>query len=316
MNWLRGQRSDFDVFANDFVQMIRRLHLITNPKGGVGDNVSLAKTAENFLNGHGIESRVLLTERAGHAREIVEGLELRHGDAVCGIGGDGTMNELLNGLMTRQPEARVPLTLLPGGTGNSLLHDLDGLEPMNVLERIVAGSRRSIDLFEVTVGETRRYGFNVIGWGLVSSGNQLAESLRVMGRLRYHIAGLLHILANRKFRGELEIDGATIAGPFTLLAGTNTIYIGEGMKLAPDARLDDGKLDLLYLQDATRLSLFRLFAKLGSGRHIGEPGVKHVQVSRFKLTTDESLPLNLDGELIESGTFEVQVLPGALDLLI
>jgi len=296
--------------------MIRRLHLVANPKGGVGDNVSIAIAAEAFLERHGIETSLRLTERAGHAREIVENFECEDGDAICGIGGDGTMHELVNGMMRRAAADRVPLTLLPGGTGNSFLRDLDCLNHETVLERLVNEARRFIDLFEITVDGVQRYGFNIVGWGLVSSANQLAEYLRFLGRRRYDVAAVFKVLRNRRYRATLEWDGKIMEGEFTFVALLNTIYTGEGMKLAPQALLDDGKLDLVYIREASRRELFRLFAKLGQGGHVGDPLVTYAQTATLKLTTDAVLPVNLDGELIESGSFEVRVLPGALELLI
>jgi diacylglycerol kinase (ATP) len=296
--------------------MIRRLHLIANTKGGVGDNVSIAKTAEVFLEKHGIETSLRLTEYAGHAREIVEHFECENGDAICGIGGDGTMHEMVNGMMRRAAEHRVPLTLLPGGTGNSFLRDVDCLKPETVLERLVGRASRSIDLFEITVDSVQHYGFNIVGWGAASSANQLAESLRFLGRRRYDIATVFQVLRNRRYHATLESDGETIESEFTFVTLSNTVHTGEGMKLAPKALLDDGKLDLIYIQKVSRRELFRLFAKLSQGGHVGDPLVTYIQTSKLKLTTDEALPVNLDGELIESGSFEVKVLPGALDLLL
>ena len=294
---------------------LRRVTLITNPKGGVGDNASLAAQAEAFLRDHAIEPRVHLTEHVGHAREMVAQLPFGEGDAICGIGGDGTMHELVNGLMSRKPEVRPPLTLLPGGTGNSFLQDLGCLDPTEVLKRLVGQTSRSIDLFEVTVGGTTRYGFNIVGWGLLSSANQLAESMRWLGRRRYDVAALVRLFINRRYRATLEVDGETIEDEFTFLAACNTVHTGEGMKLAPKAVLNDGQLELIYLKQATRLNMLRLFAKLGNGGHLGAPGIHYEQVSSLKLTTEASLPVNVDGELIESGSFAVRVLPGALKIL-
>jgi YegS/Rv2252/BmrU family lipid kinase len=297
--------------------MIRRLHLIANPKGGVGDNIALASQAEAFLRKHGVETCLHVTERHGHAREIAASLECDDSDAICGIGGDGTMHELVNGWMMRSPDTRVPLSLLPGGTGNAFLHDLDCLQATTVLERIVADARQSIDLFEVCVGGHCHYGFNVIGWGMFSAANQLAESLRGLGRRRYDIAALLGILRNRSYRGTVEMDGAeAVEGKFALIVGSNTVHTGEGTPLAPRARLNDGKLDLIFIKETSRRGLLRLFAKVRAGTHLDEDGVGFAQVSHFKLTTDEVLPINLDGELIESGSFEVRVLPRAIELLL
>ena len=282
----------------------------------MGDNAALASQAETFLKNHAIETRVRLSEHAGHAREMVEQLACTEGDAICGIGGDGTMHELVNGLMNCSPEERVPLTLLPGGTGNSFLRDLDCLNPTEVLARMVGQTSRSIDLFEVTAGGTTRYGFNIVGWALLSSANQLAESMRWLGSRRYDVAALIHLFINRRYRATLEVDGETINDEFTLLAACNTIHTGEGMQLAPKAVLNDGKLDLIYLKQATRLNTLRMFAKLRHGGHLGAPGIHYQQVTALKLTTETSLPVNVDGELIESGSFAVRVLPGALEVLL
>jgi YegS/Rv2252/BmrU family lipid kinase len=296
--------------------ILQRLHLIANPKGGVGDNLQIAKTAEEFLTGHGIETTLHVTERAGHAPEIVESLECGTGDAICGIGGDGTMHELVNGMMKRAPESRVPLALLPGGTGNSFLYDLDCRNTETVLNRLIEQTQRSIDLFEITVAGKKRYGFNIVAWGMASAANELAESLRVLGRRRYDIATFVKVLGNRKYRARLESDGETIDGGFAFVTLCNTVHTGEGMRIAPKADIADGKLDLIYIQEASRMQLIRLFSKLGKGDHVEDPLVTYLHTTRLKVTTEESVPITLDGELIESGSFEVKVLPGVLELLL
>ena len=101
--------------------MIQKIHLIVNPRGWVGDNVQISSTATSFLEDHGIKRETRLTERAGHAPEIVKQLEFGEEEAVCGIGGDITMHELVNGMMNHTLEMRFPLALLPGETGNSFL---------------------------------------------------------------------------------------------------------------------------------------------------------------------------------------------------
>lgn len=296
--------------------MLQKLHLIANPKGGVGDNLQIAKTAEEFLTGHGIETTLHVTERAGHAPEMVETLECGSGEAICGIGGDGTMHELVNGMMRRAPENRVPLALLPGGTGNSFLYDLDCGETESALNRLIEPNQRSIDLFEITVEGKKRYGFNIVAWGMASAANVLAESLRALGRRRYDIATVIKVLRNRKYRARLESDGETLDGDFTFVALCNTVHTGEGMKIAPKADMADGKLDLIYIREASRIQLVRLFSKLGKGGHVGDPLVTYLHTAGLKVTTEDSVPITLDGELIESGSFEVKVLPGALELLL
>ena len=296
--------------------MIQKIHLIVNPRGGVGDNVQISSVAAEFFGNRGIESEVHLTTHAGHAPGIVKDLEFRDGDAVCGIGGDGTMHELVNGMMTRPPEKQVPLALLPGGTGNSFLYDLDCRTTEAVLNRVIDNEIRSIDIFEITVAGKKRYGFNIVAWGMASSANVLAESLRLLGRRRYDIATVIKLIRNRKYHAVMEWDGGTLEDDFTFAALCNTVHTGEGMKIAPKALIDDGKLDLLFIKGATRSKLLQLFTKLGKGEHADDPLVNYLQISNFKLTTEETIPITLDGELIEGDSFEVKILPGSLKLLI
>lgn len=155
------------------------------------------------------------------------------------------MHELVNGMMNHTLEIRVPQALLPGGTGNSFLHDLDCCTTEAVLNRLIDDEIRSIDLFEITVEGKKRYGFNIIAWGMASSANVLAKSLRMLGRRRYDIATVFKLIRNRKYHAAMEWDDGNLEDNFTFAALCNTIHTGEGMKIAPKAPKDDGKLDLL-----------------------------------------------------------------------
>ncbi len=296
--------------------MIRRVHWITNPKGGVRDNLALAHRARDILQEHGISSEIVVTQHEGHARKLVEELNFEDGHVIGGIGGDGTMHELINGLMQRPERERMPLTLLPGGTGNSFLRDLGCLDPVQVLKGLRSPARRLIDLFEVQIGDSVHYGFNIVGWALFSYANELAESLRWIGRRRYDVAAFIRLMQNRHFEAHLEFDGQVVEGCFAFLAASNTVHTGDNMKLAPRAQLDDGKLDLVYLRNVNRRTMLSLFKGLKEGRHVDSPEVKYYHVSEFTLRTEEELSIVLDGELIEGGSCSVRVLPGSLELLI
>ena len=97
------------------------------------------------------------------------------------VGGDGTMHELINGMMTRTDGRKLPIGLITGGTGNSFMHDMDCLDPVNAAKRIVTDRRRSIDIFRCEADGTIYYGFNIVGWGIPTDANNLAEKLRWMG---------------------------------------------------------------------------------------------------------------------------------------
>lgn len=296
--------------------MSRCVHMVVNPKGGVGDNRQLAEVARQQLEASGITVAIHLTERAGHACELAKSLEWAPGDCLCGVGGDGTMHELVNGMMARPKALRAPLALLPGGTGNSLLRDLEGLEVANMVDRVIKGETSPMDLFTLNVGGRHHFGFNIVGWGMVSSANQLAESMRLLGRRRYDVASVVELLRRRRFEARLQLgEDEVVEGAFTLVACCNTVHTGEGMRLAPRAKLCDGLLDVLYVREASRSALLRLFTRLSRGEHVDDPLVHYRQVPKVSLSTAVDLPLNLDGELIESGSFAMEILPGELHVV-
>ena len=95
------------------------------------------------------------------------------------------MHEVINGMMQREATLRMPVALIPGGTGNSFMEDLGLIHPRSAMESILGGSPQPIDLMECALDGAIEYAFNVCGWGMMASGNRRAESMRWMGRLRY-----------------------------------------------------------------------------------------------------------------------------------
>lgn len=292
-----------------------RVVFIVNPRAGVVDNLEMARLALAALTAKGWDGSIETTEARGCAERIAREVLVGCDDVICGVGGDGTTSEIVNGLMARDVEDRPRLAQLPGGTGNAFLRDLELRRWEPAVERLLENRSRRIDLFEITVGAERRFGFNIVGWGVFSTAGLLAERFRRLGRSRYDLAGFLEIIRNEKFRGSMSADGEEpVSGPFRLVVASNTAHTGNGLRLAPDALLDDGKLALLYLRSGSILRTLRLFLALQKGTHIGRPGIHYRKVERLRLATDGGWPINVDGEILGSGGFEVQVRPQALRL--
>ncbi|MDB4665199.1 diacylglycerol kinase family lipid kinase [Verrucomicrobia bacterium] len=296
--------------------MIHKLHLLTNPAGGVGNNLALEQQATSYLKRRGVEVTAYHTQFPGHAEELVRTIPLNSNDCVCGIGGDGTMHEIINGMMQRPENRRVPVSLIPGGTGNSFMEDAQLLDVSKALEVILKNQRKRIDLLEVRLDQNLRYAFNVCGWGLFATGNELAESMRWLGRLRYDAAGLLKILKNDSHEARLEMDESTIEDHFSLIVASNSRYVGKGMLLSPEARYDDGLLDLLYLRKTSRLALARLFMSLHKGEHVNQPGVSYVQTRAFRIQAMALFKWNLDGEATTGKEARVQALKSAIEWIL
>ena len=126
----------------------------------------------------------------------------------------------------------------------------------------------------------------------------------------------MEVLRHKKRCARVTIDGNAIGADFAFIIGCNTIHTGKGMKMAPLARLNDGLIDLIIVRKVSRLKLLKLFPKVFSGKHIGDPSVDYRQVKQFSIIPEEDNQLNLDGEVLGSTPVEVQVLPNEIELLL
>jgi len=276
---------------------MNKLYLIYNPHGGLKKGKYILKKIKPIFKNAKIDLTILESEYSGHAFDYANTLNFQGYHGLCVIGGDGTMHEVINGMLSRKDNGRIPIGLITGGTGNSFMHDINCLDPVKAAENIIKGRVRAIDIAKVKADNIVYYSFNLVGWGVPTDSNLLAEKLRWMGGLRYSVSGILEVLKGKKRIAKLIFDGKEIETDFTFIIGCNTIHVGKGMKMAPKALVDDGKLDLIIVKKVSRFKLLLLFPKLFNGSHIDSPLVDYVQVNKFSIIPKTKNGLNIDGEM-------------------
>jgi len=295
---------------------MHKLYLVVNPHGGKCRGNAILEKVKPIFETAEIELVIKSTRYAGHARAMINSLDLTGFDGFCAIGGDGTMHELVNGLLTRSDNKRIPIGLITGGGGNSFKHDLDCLDPIVAAKRIITGRKRKLDIARVDAAGEIIYGFNIVGWGLPTDINLLAEKMRWLGGQRYNVASLIEVLKNTRRLARISMDDRKVAGDYGFILGCNTIHTGNAMKMAPLAQIDDGLIDLIIVRKASRFKLLKLFTKIFKGGHVGDPVVVYHQVKEFSIVPLEDHILNIDGELVGSTPIHVKMLPGEIDVLI
>ena len=295
---------------------MKKYYLTVNPYGGGKKGPKILKDVLPLFEQKNIELNIIETEYAGHNRDLANQLNMDGYDGFCCIGGDGTLNEVISGLLTRKDRLKFPIGLITGGTGNSFMHDLDCLDPIEAANKIISDKRRFIDVFSCNTDGKTFYGFNILGWGIPTDANILADKLRWMGPQRYNFASIIEVLRHKKRFARVIIDNNSIGADFAFIIGCNTIHTGKGMRMAPLARLNDGLIDLIIVRKVSRFKLLKLFPKVFSGKHIGDPGVDYRQVKQFKIMSEDKSQLNLDGEVLGSTPVEVKILPKEVEILI
>jgi len=290
--------------------------LIVNPAGGTKKGLDILDKVKPLFQEANAELTILYTDYAGHAKDLANELDYSGYDGLCAIGGDGTMFEMVNGMLKRHDQDTIPLGLITGGTGNAFMHDIDCLDPLEAASRILKGKVRQLDIAKVNAKNKLYYSFNIIGWGLVTDAGYLAEKLRWLGGMRYDVAAILEVLMGKRRIAQLLMDNEVIEDDFVFIIACNTIHTGKAMRIAPRARLDDGKIDLVIVRKSSKTKLLKLFPKLFSGEHIKSPLVEYRQVEKFSVIPKEDSSLNIDGELIGNTPIDVTMQPKMIEVLV
>jgi diacylglycerol kinase (ATP) len=259
-----------------------------------------------------VELDVRVSQQPGHTRHIVQYSDLAGYDGLCLIGGDGTVHEAVSGMMKRSGPAPIPLGIIPCGTGNDVAKHLGVDSPLDAARRIVAGRTCTFDVAQVNTSGQIDYCVTLVGWAGVSDINCKAERLRMFGPPRYAVAAIWQFLFPKRLIARLVLDDQSIEDKFLLVVACNTIYSGSGMKLAPRAKVDDGKIDVVIIRSASRWQMFRLFAKVFDGSHLHMPCVEYHQVSSLSIFSDGREPLDIDGEIKGTTPVSIQMIPGAI----
>ena len=289
--------------------------LTVNPHGGKKQGPQLLKKVKPIFDAAGAELFIIETTFAGHAQQLANQLDLSPYDGFIGIGGDGTLHEITNGMLTRHDGKKIPIGIIPGGSGNSYMHDLELIEPLNAAKAIINGTTRSLDSAKVSVNHVVKYSMNMVGWGLVTDVGNKAEHFRWLGTNRYTILSIAEVLLHKNRSATLIMGNKKIEDKFTFIIACNSIHIGKGMKMAPKAKLDDGLIDLIVVKaGATRTRLLQVLPKLFNGSHINEPEVEYYQTSEFSLIPETDEILNIDGEIMGSTPIKVKMIPKALEI--
>ena len=295
---------------------MKKYYLIVNPAGGTKKGLQILEAIRPIFDKSGVHVDVLLTEYAGHARELANTLNLSGYNGLCAIGGDGTLFEMVNGMLKRNDNQNFPLGLITGGTGNAFMHDLNCLDPVEASERIIKGDLRSVDIARVETANNLYYSFNIIGWGLVTDAGYLAEYFRLLGGLRYDVASILEVLRGKRRIARLILDDQVIDDDFVFIIACNTIHTGKAMRIAPNSEFDDGKIDLIIVRQTSKIELLKLFPKLFTGEHVKSKLVEYRQVQKFSIIPNENSSLNIDGELTGITPVHVTMEPKRINVLV
>jgi len=288
-----------------------KLAFIANPWAGRGRDQSIADTLRGKSPVPGWDVSVDMTTGPGDGTRLARRLS-HDADVIGVIGGDGTIHEVVNGLM---PSPK-PIVIFPVGTGNdyaSLFRCPTDIEHLSLI--LNRGLAARLDV--LAVGD--RFCVNSAGLGFEGMVNKRSHNIKIVkGSLLYLLAVFktLSSLQCPPFKIEAP-EGVEIEGEKLLVSIGNGNRTGGAFYLTPDAAPDDGLIDLCIIDEMSWFRVIRLLPKSFSGRHTQEPEVRMLRVSSLTIDTSSDFPMHVDGELVESSPSRlvVEVLPRVLPVL-
>lgn len=267
---------------------------IVNPTAGKGAAMKEVPRIESIMDKlKGVEYSIKYTEKAGHATEIAKyGAEQGY-DIAFAVGGDGTVNEVVNGLVCTD----TALGVIPGGSGNDFIRSL-GIQgdTCSIIQHTLYGTRKPVDVGIIN----DRYFINISSVGFdaeVVLATQKAKRYFLSGSAAY-VAGLIGTIFSRKSdRIKMVIDDNVIEEKVLLVAVANGRYYGGGMMAAPEAVLDDGLFDICLIANMSRLKMLVLFPQFMKGKHKKFKEVSFYRSKKVLIESVNPMPVNVDGEV-------------------
>ncbi|HZQ05759.1 MAG TPA: diacylglycerol kinase family protein [Anaerolineae bacterium] len=294
-----------------------RAVIIHNPSSGTHDHRSGLAEALDALRERGWELTTRETNNGGDATRFARQAAEKGFDAAFGVGGDGTLNEVLNGLL----DSNTALGVLPFGTANVWALEM-GL-PLNDLRRAAIIQVESpIRIIDVGMVRGKNFGPRAFilscGAGFDASVIREVEAQRerkrAWGKLYFVGVGVRHALDYRGRRISVTVDGRTFNRRVLLALTSNAQLYGAVLRLPPDARIDDGLLDVTLLDGENVLHTAWHFIRLGSGIY-QQPDMEHFRGREIELR-GATLPVHVDAEPIGSTPIQIQVKPHALRVFV
>jgi len=288
--------------------MAARHLVIVNPAAGGGRARKVLPELEAALRAGGLDYRLVLTTSLDHGRE--EALQAAAaGEIPVVMSGDGLIGQIGGALASGD----APMGVIPGGRGNDLARVLGiPTEIPGAVDLLAAGPTRAIDVGEVNGSRF----LGIASCGFDSEANRIANQTRLLkGNLVYLYAALRALAAWKPARFELVLDGDPRVFTGYSVAAANSKAFGGGMFIAPDAELDDGRLDVVCVSEVAKLRYLANLPKVFKGRHIDNEEVTVSRAAEVTISADRPFAVYADGDHLADLPATIRVLPRALTVI-
>ena len=300
---------------------MKRILIAANTRSARGRGEQILREAQTKLSQAGAHCEVLVSRYPGHLLEALPAYLDEPWQAVAALGGDGTLFQVINACL-RHPRFNAPLALIPAGTGNSFAQEFHNGPAQPDWQRALSAPARAVDVLRCRLDNPvdwygREYYFiGVNGAGFVSEVNVTAQRYKQLGAFAYALGVFLTLLKLHAARVKMILDDQVIERESVFVMICNSRYVGGNMKVAPEAQIDDGLMDLVVGKKISRAGLVRAFPSVFAGRHVNHPKIEIWRGKKLRLHSDPPQLLTPDGEIAGYTPVEIEVMPRRLQVIL
>lgn len=285
---------------------------IVNPQAGKGKTGHHIPTIEKLCKERSLDYIIEVTKGPGDAAEIAKRYTKEEELRVYSVGGDGTLNEVVNGMA----ESSSSLAVIPSGSGNDFIRNFSSSHNIEeILKRSIEGSAAPLDLGKLN----GKYFINISSVGLdaeiVYKAIKLKKSPFIPSRFAYLLSIFTTVFGYKGKNLRVIMDNVEISGDTLLVAVANGRYYGGGMRVAPQAELSDGYFDICHIKKVSPFKVIRLFPRLIKGTHGTIKEVNFYKTKKVRILCSEEITVNIDGELLRMKEAGFEVVTQAINFV-
>lgn len=289
-------------------------YIMVNPAAGNKKGLKRGITIKKLLNKYNIDSTIVVSEHPGHLTELALQLSRKHKCRFYSVGGDGTLNEIISGMIGSSSD----IVVVPCGTGNDFVKSIS--KYMSMRKIIINSINKDSTPTDILKLNKNRYCINILNCGfdaMVAKNVDLFRSIPfISGKAKYNLSILYTLLRNRNYKFKLRIDNDNILKQnFTLVAIANGKYYGGGICPCPDANPTDNMLDICAV-DSTRVrEKVVLLPKYKKGKHTELTKAHILKGTKVQLVSTRTFPISIDGEVFYDKKVSAQIVKNAINIV-
>lgn len=288
--------------------------ILVNPVSGRHTGLKHGIVVQKLLKKYNIDSSIVVSEYPGHLTKLAKDLASNDKYRLYVVGGDGSLNEVVCGIIGTSSE----IVVIPCGTGNDFLKSVS---KYNSIRKIIKGSiNKEATKTDILKLNDNKYCVNILNSGFDAMVAQNVDKFRkfnfLSGKMKYNISIFYTLIRNKNYRFKIKLDDKKVyKGTYTLAVIANGKYYGGGVEPCPNAVVNDGLLDTCIIDSTSILTKLSLLPSYKKGNHLHLKQAHIDTAKKIVLVSNQKFPVSIDGEVFYTNKLSAEILKDAINVV-